>query len=393
MKCYGMTVIKIKEYETTAGIELRLEPSTVIHGTVMDVDGDPIAGAKIFLGRAPSMMELDDFVARTDTRGAFTLDSVSPDIKEVSVVHPPYAPGYGPLRDGTTITLEQGSSLEGIVRLGGKPLSKARINITFPGRKSLTGHFTTTSTQGKYRAGELNPGDIEVRVRTQDNRTITRTALLQPGETSEMDFDFSVATSAVHGQIFLGDFSASEIALELRVETSAGVESHRSKADPDGSYRIDGVGAGLVMLSATVMTGEVPLLGMISRQLLEFQLEKGVDVGQDFYFTELGIVSGNVLGIQPEMRGTVCVMGGTMPVPDDLDFADFSQHYFQRLVAIGNCDENGHFNIQNIVPGEYTVIAISNLMGVVRNREESVWAESYVTVKESEKTSIDFDFR
>lgn len=161
----------IREGQRLDGLEIFLEPAHEVYGQVIDQEERPIAGARVVAGkparrqnRKPTEIEgiwlyqARAVVAKSDEDGLFTLPAVPmSQIWNLNVTHPDFRRGLGLIEAGQIdvwITLEQGASVEGMVRgEDGRPMSQVQIWMFWP-----TGQDTTfTGLDGRYHFGGRPP--------------------------------------------------------------------------------------------------------------------------------------------------------------------------------------------------------------------------------------------
>ena len=134
-----------------------------ISGTVINIDGAPVAGARVSIAayeapeaRAARLLSASPAVApiaatETDAKGAFSLESPKQAVVELNV----FASGYVPLsrrveRDEDTgaVLLTRGEMRTGTISAGGKPVAHATVAIYYGQYEYLT----RTNEQGRYEA-------------------------------------------------------------------------------------------------------------------------------------------------------------------------------------------------------------------------------------------------
>ncbi len=161
----------IREGQRLDGLEIFLEPAHEVYGQVIDSQEQPIAGARVVAGkparrqnRKPTALEgiwlyqARAVVTKSDENGLFTLPAV-PESQtwNLNVTHPDYRRGLGLIEAGQIdvwVTLEQGASVEGMVRgEDGRPISQVQVWMFWP-----SGQDTTfTGLDGTYHFGGRPP--------------------------------------------------------------------------------------------------------------------------------------------------------------------------------------------------------------------------------------------
>ncbi|MBI5091699.1 MAG: sigma-70 family RNA polymerase sigma factor, partial [Candidatus Hydrogenedentes bacterium] len=167
-----VTVTADQVRDKFAQVVVKLKPGAIVEGTVVDPDGNPVAGAKVY----PNEL-LDDFVAgqsancATDHDGAFRLDTFEFGPQRICVEHPAYAISWtdvtvSPGKSApVTIKLTHGGSIEGTATSTGAPLANVGISCRIdggagPGRRDSTN--LKTDATGHFRVDNITPGAMTV---------------------------------------------------------------------------------------------------------------------------------------------------------------------------------------------------------------------------------------
>ncbi|HVM62194.1 MAG TPA: sigma-70 family RNA polymerase sigma factor [Verrucomicrobiae bacterium] len=166
-----------------------LEPATSIGGVVEDEQGQPIAGASVFvLLRGSSMdsaseelfVDVNDYKVVTDAQGRWRFDQAPGDLSDLSIrlAHPDYisdayhndtpVPPVEKLRDMTAVmVMKKGLSLTGIVvDSQGEPIPNASV-AQGSDRNGTTFPKTKTDAQGHFAFGNVKPGQVVLTVRAE----------------------------------------------------------------------------------------------------------------------------------------------------------------------------------------------------------------------------------
>ena len=384
--------VEVREHETVEGIELHLEPVSGLQGRVVNARGEGVAGAQVFLGGASSSAEMGKAVARSAADGSFTIESISPDIRRLSAVHPDYAAGTTRIAEGSRIVLADAGAVVGMVSRDGTPLADVLVTVRFLDRSEGPRMSTRTAADGTYQASSLPPGEVEVLAKDESNRRVIREAIVESGATTKVDLAFGSATSAVVGQIKAETFGPERMLVQCEVTSAWGAESLHVDPQPDGAYRLEGVPAGHVRMSAQIWTPG--LLNM--KQFAEFELAEGETARQDFEFAASGRLSGRIRGLNDNMLGGVVVLEGKVPIPaaPGPDFlVRLENMYNDGVVAQAECDETGAYVAEHLLPGTYTVLALL----VSKEEEEDVslarCVSSVVEIEAGASADLDFDLR
>ena len=380
--------VEVLEHKTTGGIELRLKPASAVAGTVVNQRGEPVAGARVFLGRMAELFNLEDPAAESGADGTFVIEAFPPDIQELSAVHPEYAPGIAAVTDETTIVLPDGGVLEGTVTTGGKPCPDVPVEVSYIDESSgkIRASFIKTSADGGYRIAALAPGTVNVTAGTHGQRQASREAVVESDATTRVDLAFTPGTSTVQGGINVGQHTPRMIKVQCKVTTGAGIENFSVDADEDGMYRIENLPAGHVRL-AVHMTSESAALN----QFIEFDLAENEIVEQDFAFSAAGRLSGRIKGFKADLFGAVIVLDGEIAVPEDAGPEFFVRMQQSYAFSQTQCDESGAYTIEGLTEGTYTVLAVTVPRNADDNLKQVRAASAIVEIEKDAAVVLDFD--
>ncbi len=143
---------------------LRLRHGTLVEGTVLSPDGEPLAGAEVFYGEGRGFANAIPPV-KADARGRFTF-GIKPGTSSTLIARAPsFGPtlqrvkvGDGPLR--VYLTLEPAHSVRGrIVDPSGNPIARAHVRVFWSGSErpadssfgAAIAHELTADKDGRFR--------------------------------------------------------------------------------------------------------------------------------------------------------------------------------------------------------------------------------------------------
>jgi hypothetical protein len=143
------------------GIIIHLATERVIHGTVLNENGDPLVGARIFAGALPNESDFERrTIAHSGARGEFYIEGLSEDLELISVQHHGYAPDFARLdsnSDDVEITLSPGIDVSGQVFLDGAPLAGASVGVALQDPRVVT-MSARSDSDGRYRIEHVPSG-------------------------------------------------------------------------------------------------------------------------------------------------------------------------------------------------------------------------------------------
>lgn len=239
--------VKTTQVETgrTASVEFDLAAGVRIEGTVRDVAGNPVAGAKV-------QLDLQDpaYTTRTDASGRYALNNVSAEPHTLTASSERLRPQtlkMHPLTPGQTVTLDftlaLGATVAGrVVDESGAPVPRAMVTV-----RNEVARVVRTDDQGHFRAEGLGEESVTVSVSARGfgpayERGVTPgktdvTVRLARGATLMGSVDGSPPAFSVHVFRFdEADLSLKLVASEPFTSQSQGVFTFRDLAP--GRYEV-----------------------------------------------------------------------------------------------------------------------------------------------------------
>ncbi|MFL5347186.1 MAG: carboxypeptidase regulatory-like domain-containing protein [Hyalangium sp.] len=274
------------------GLTVALQEAAVIEGFVVDAQGTPASGAEVQVsGHVPQ-------VATTGQGGGFSVE-VEPGQYTVSArrgdeagsLDRPVSVAAGKTVRDVRVKLGQGAVLEGrvVARSTGAAVSGASVDVSPYGNNGDSGRAVTDGS-GHFSVGGLAPGSYDLVVSAPGFSTVQRRALtVSSGDRFPLELQLA-GTGAVEGQVKDG---AGQPLQDVQVSGgstwggSLGETMAQSRTDAEGHYRIEGLAAGSLSLSAT---RQGATLG--ARQRVE--VKEGGTAHADFTLEETGTVEGVV---------------------------------------------------------------------------------------------------
>lgn len=384
-------VPKVAAGQTVGNIRIALKGGGRVEGLVTNSDGVPINGVKIFIGNVPSSWERTQMPAAATTGGdgKFVLDTVSPEDNRISAYHPGYAVGSAAVTpqpnksEYVEIVLAAGGRIEGTISSEGQPIAGVYISAQkaeiLERGDSASG---SSDDKGFYRLSALADGDFMVqaywynRMDRDRSRSLERTAVVEGGQVTVVDFTFAAADSVIEGLITVNGKPAADAHVSARILSADGEEHSGTKADGQGLYRIEPVPAGYVYLTASVEDRQ---------KIVELELASGQTVRQDIAFGESAVLFGTVTGLLPQAENGVALLNGRVSIPANPTALDVLQ--LQRLVVKTAAPEaNGSYRAEDIEPGLYTVAAYSVPPNIIDLR----FSYSVLELQSGSETALDF---
>ncbi len=279
-----------------------LESGINITGVVVGADSKPIEGAKVCLSTPLEYLDLyngklnrpeDAYVVETGKDGAFSF----PPVATPALIAALHEDGYAQvtaeqLRASPQVCLQPWSRVEGTLAQGGKPVKDhqvrlSRVRLDSPDSPRLFArYYTQTDNEGRFVFDHVVPGSVllepelgawEQSVLTSSQhlplivepgrtykvalngtgRTVAGKVVLPPGQTREMNWGYGINYFVALKEGIRVPDAINDLDFDWRrgfSDTWTGsregkayfqtLHKHFVKLKPDGSFRIDGVGAG-----------------------------------------------------------------------------------------------------------------------------------------------------
>ena len=333
----------------TEPLELRLEPSSLVAGMVLDPSGEPIAGARVNMMRMRSveaggmaMMVAFGQDTTSDASGAFVFEEQEPGKITLSGV----ATGFqetkladlvipkGEDLDDVKIELDEGAILQGrVVTPDGRPAIGASV-----GKVSTGGSFgprmggdAPVDGDGYYRLEGLPPGELSIEGKHPDYPRIAKDVDLKPG-INAVNLAFA-GGQEVSGRIV--DTAGKPVpAASIRVvQTGQYWGNSETHSSADGSFTLPGVQDGDYTLQADAE-------GYASSRDQKITVAAQPVVGLEVVLDPGARIDGIVTGLEPKDYGRVTVRG----MGPGFGFGG------------SGVDHDGRFRMDNVGPGDHEIV-------------------------------------
>ena len=347
------------------GLELVLEPGGTVEGRVFSADGEPVAGAEVFVVRAPDRIRGASKGVRSDGEGGYELIGVPPGAVRIAARHPRHGTALRGLEVDAgnhrlDLTFEAGAAVVGrVVDESGAGIAGAEVALdgADPAAPGIEGR---TDPSGSYRLAPVAEGRYRL---SAAKRGYVRAELPRPLEVSGTDPITAPeielpAGGTVEGRL-LGLDESEIAAVEVVARGPATGPGREGQILAGEQYRIYHLLPGEYLVSA-----HVPRTGRQAQGRVE--LEEGTASAHlDLDFEDGLRLSGRVL-----YQG-----GGLAGAETTLTGVD------RPARASALTDAGGAFEITGIVPGVYDVGIVHPLNGlrthrtVVMDRDQRIEVE------------------
>ena len=226
--------VRVRSRETSE-VSLSLRVSSSLRGRALDLQGQPIASARVQVERGGR--------AETDAAGRFVISGLVEGLYDVSVE----AKGYvrGRARD-VAVTEERGGEVELRLEPGalvsgtllGPDAQPVARGLVFAYRDRRRLGMGRSDAQGRYRLEGLSPGPVELFARSRDYELTARIqGELRARQLTALDLPMAEGPTIVG--VLRDRAGAPQEGLELTARDLAGDATRRARSDAEGRYRIE----------------------------------------------------------------------------------------------------------------------------------------------------------
>ena len=250
-------------------LDLELLRGVAVSGTVLDPDGEPLAGAEVSAGGGqPWFGGRGGREAETDAEGRFALVAVQPGELTLEASLDGWLDGEsdeldtvdGDELEGVVIVLDRGLAIAGEVRYAdGRPAVGARVQVQsrrrgnpfggppgFGGSGMQTAGRADAGEGGRFSVTGLTEGAFTVRAAVEDEALGARRAVLQGVRAGTTDLVLELAAPAALVGRVVDDLGEPIAAFDLAVDSTdaGGPRERQSFEDADGGFAFLGAGPG-----------------------------------------------------------------------------------------------------------------------------------------------------
>ncbi|MGQ0553511.1 MAG: carboxypeptidase regulatory-like domain-containing protein [Planctomycetota bacterium] len=342
------------------------QPTGCIEGRVVDLAGQPVAGAvlNVYLGSAlitgafPGSRQAVDARGESDAAGNFKLCSVPEGDHYIVVAeHDNFARSEAPpvrvrstvSASGVVLVMQPGTVITGTVTGdNGGPLAGARLELFYPydmafqlPEEQKPWKVTFTDSAGRYAFTHVSLTSLRLRASADDHETQTHTR--SPGfdvvaRDEQVDFQLAYG-SALQGRVIDADgVGLGSVRIEANAQTKSAQGHSLAISDASGYFLLDGIGDAKYQVRATKHG-----FSDVTRQNVH--------------------ISAGSLQIVMEARGAVV---GSVITRDGKPVESFSLHLMRSRPgsqphSLNNSRElvapDGRFVFDNLDPGDYLLEA------------------------------------
>lgn len=382
--------VLVTEGKVVSDVIIALPPERSLSGKVVDSEGRPVAYARIYEGRPESNNAREDDVpiVVTNNTGSFTVRDVPNRYRGLSANCEGYAAGFALASEGMTIVMHRPATVIATVTENGNPFSTATVEVlSISGQYNVFQDYARVDMNGRAILENIPPGIAHITAyhpSDANQRGVLQRVRLDPGSEARLAFEFSPITAGLEGVVVWHGAPAVSVIVFLQVRTANGIESYQTRTKEAGQFWFDELPEGSATLKVWV-TDE----GHSVRRGI--QLTAGEVLRETFTFSGSNTVEGRFIGFDGSEIGSVAVLVGRHAPESFTETINFGATVPFEHVDSAVCDDRGHFRIDDLDPGEYTVVAQSGTLGDWGSLR--VFASTYITITDGVVARADFEYK
>jgi hypothetical protein len=324
-----------------------------VEGLVVMENDIPVQSAEVF-----AASDSKTPLARTGYDGRFVIEDIPLTETSLIITNTTYMRATTEIvpKAGETIhvqvRLSKGGAVEGVVHRNGSPSPGEKV------RFENAEIVVETDAKGHYAFNGVEPGisKIVVLFEGSDKIYVPPTwaigdVAVESGKTSVLDFNMPTTLSSLEGSILIDGAPPERANLYAKIACDYGSFSMPVETSESGQYRIAGLPAGVVTLSANAnIAGGTPRHETVDVEIGEAQAAQ-----YDFLFTKGCAISGAVAGLTPEDQALATIVRGDVDASSVEDINSLMNMTHDRA-GDSSVDDDGNYHIEGIEPGAYTLI-------------------------------------
>lgn len=334
----GKLNLQVETGKEVAGVEIELDAGVRLFGKVTGANGSPLSDASVRVARTPGRtFAMDDRRATTDAGGEYSIEGLEPGDETLEVSHATHVTAQKPVSLSgkdvrLDVQLDAGGRVRGVVvSESGSPVAEADVsvwgnnNFRTAGRSSADGSFEIDGlAPGRYIFQATKNGFAEGRVEDFDisSGAPLRITLRSGG--------------VIHGRV--SGVEARDLA-QTNVRVMGGGTQMLGAVDPEGNYKVEGVPAGTMQVSAFVTSRAMS--GSRSSAVKSVEMPAGGSQQVDIEFHGDVVIEGRVT------RNGEPLTGATVQFSPRTAAA--------QTASNGTTDGQGFYSVTGLDPGEYNV--------------------------------------
>ena len=388
------TSIVTGQDQDTSHLDFKLTPNAVLHGTVTDDDGEPVANARVMLFKRPRFPGTGEREAQADTTttddtGTYEFGNLAAGEYLMAVAAEPwYAVHEGAAAkrnsaldvvypvtyfDSTTdeqtatpLQLTGGAREQANISLHAVPA----LHLTVAAPKRSDGSIdipqlqqmafgVVINAQSATEIGDLGTGTMEVNGLAPGHYELSqgdppRTEELELASNQQVGADAGTLANAVEGrlQMALGGAPPDQVVVSLERADGAPGQSQYAAEAHQGRFRFDSVVAGDYRIWVNGEDKSIPVIAVGAGALKRFGNVTAIHERMPELTVTLSQAEMRVEGLAiKDGRGFAGAMMVLLPK---------NPEQWGALTRRDQSDSDGSFAFRNVAPGEYTAIAIED---------------------------------
>jgi len=336
------------EVGKTSEVTIKLTKSGVVRGVVVDVNGNHVTGAEIFVmqGGFPESPSREQY-ARTGSDGAFEVQGLALGPIDLHVRHADYAdtklhadPATSDKATEQTVRLSLGASVAGhVLDSEGVGVAGEQVNLT-PEGAWFDARSTFTSEDGSFRFDAVTPGTYMSTTGPfeQGARGLSQSGI-RVGDDGVVPLEFRTpaAAGSVTGLVTLAGMPVAGARITL-VDARGAEKTITAMTDEVGRFAAEGLQFGRVRITATTKGGLVGAV-TISVNAKNSPAAATIEIGS-------ATITARVLDTDGEPAAGCWI---------NIEAVGSEAEGWGRVKDSGNSDVDGRYVSKGLQPGTYTL--------------------------------------
>jgi hypothetical protein len=240
---------------------------------------------------------------------------------------------------------------------------------------------------GSYRLERVTPGIANVKAFVTRHRGMSRTAIVEPGKTTIVDFGFPAARSTLEGRVTVEGEPVEGAILRLSVGTEPGAyETYATSTGSSGVYRFEGLPPGEASMAAQFGGRNGPA----RRKSVSFHITADNVTVQDVDITAGNCaVSGKIDVPRKDRNGAALILDGEVVLEE---FTVAALESLDSLMVAHSREMSGTYRFDGLAPGVYTLLVViypDEVDSVSDSMGQALVASEVVHLEEGQEIAVD----
>ena len=360
--------ISVAPDETLEGVMLILNPSTPIMGTLHDARGNPVPSTTLQFERPDVIGYATAF---TDEKGHFTINGLKQGAYQVKF------PDYEIMQrtipcevipeQEIHLTLPQPGSICGTVRKGGQIPEGWQVCLSYHDKSDENYSLSKTMdiVNGQFSMENITEGQYELLINSAGsaqatNNEYSRTVTIFSGRVTNVSVELPNQTATVSGTVYVDGEPRKDVEVQLFKNPTqfGGNYLGLAKTNDNGQYVVHDVPSGKSTLYVSLKLPNGDKRPTNCAKQIAMDVQEGKTVQQDVYLTTNAVLVVQVDNVQDTEWLSVLLLSQGMDWEQIGRIQGMNEMYLRVLNIQVAARGQRYVRMQNLCPGQYTVVAV-----------------------------------